>query len=196
MEYIEGRDLHEYTLDRGRLSEAEALAYIDLIAQALDRVHQENFSSRCQKDAHGMGYGQQIEANLWRELVHVGVSERTQAAIQAGMEIEPTKRPQTMTEFRELLGLVSKSVSAIPNLDAVDYFKRCFSKYELGQYEEAIADLDKAIEQVSGQRAGLGAVQNRLTSTIQNLQVSGENLSTANSRIRDTDFADETAKNV
>jgi flagellin len=56
--------------------------------------------------------------------------------------------------------------------------------------------LDKAIESISGQRANLGALQNRLTSTIQNLQVSNENLSAANSRIRDTDYAQETANNA
>lgn len=59
-----------------------------------------------------------------------------------------------------------------------------------------LASLDSAIEKISGQRADLGAVQNRLTSTIQNLQITGENLSAANSRIRDTDYASETAKNT
>jgi len=62
--------------------------------------------------------------------------------------------------------------------------------------QESLAVLDDAIEMVSGQRAELGAKQNRLSSTIQNLQVSSENLSSANSRIRDTDFASETAKNT
>lgn len=62
--------------------------------------------------------------------------------------------------------------------------------------QASLATLDSAIQNISGQRAELGAVQNRLTSTIQNLQVSGENLSGANSRIRDTDFAAETAKNT
>lgn len=62
--------------------------------------------------------------------------------------------------------------------------------------QESLATIDSAIHQVSGQRAELGAVQNRLTSTINNLQVSSENLSAANSRIRDTDYAAETAKNV
>lgn len=56
--------------------------------------------------------------------------------------------------------------------------------------------LDNAIEMVSGQRAQLGASQNRLNSTIQNLQVFTENLGAANSRIRDTDFAAETANNT
>jgi flagellin len=69
----------------------------------------------------------------------------------------------------------------------------------IGSKEEAqdsLATVDEAITKVSGQRAALGAVQNRLTSTIQNLQVSNENLSAANSRIRDTDFAAETANNT
>jgi flagellin len=60
--------------------------------------------------------------------------------------------------------------------------------------QESLSSLDSAIEKVSGQRAVLGAIQNRLTSTSNNLQVTTENLSAANSRIRDVDYADETAK--
>jgi flagellin len=60
--------------------------------------------------------------------------------------------------------------------------------------QNGLAAIDAAIQNVSGQRAELGAKQNRLSSTIQNLQVSSENLSAANSRIRDTDYAAETAK--
>jgi flagellin len=60
----------------------------------------------------------------------------------------------------------------------------------------ALGTLDKSIEMVSGQRADLGAIQNRLSSTINNLQISSENLNAANSRIRDTDYASETAKSV
>ena len=62
--------------------------------------------------------------------------------------------------------------------------------------QTSLSVLDSAIEKVSGQRAALGAVQNRLGSTIQNLQINNENMSAANSRIRDTDFAQETANNV
>jgi flagellin len=60
--------------------------------------------------------------------------------------------------------------------------------------QESLAAIDSAIEKVSGQRAVLGALQNRLTSTSNNLQTYTENLSAANSRIRDVDYADETAK--
>ncbi len=58
----------------------------------------------------------------------------------------------------------------------------------------ASASIDKvkdAINQVSTQRASLGAYQNRLEYTINNLDVAVENLSAANSRIRDTDMAKE-----
>ncbi len=60
--------------------------------------------------------------------------------------------------------------------------------------QTSLASLDSAIEKVSGQRAYLGAIQNRLTSTSNNLQVATENLSAANSRIRDVDYADATAQ--
>ena len=53
--------------------------------------------------------------------------------------------------------------------------------------------LGAAIEKVSGVRAFLGRIQNRLVSTSNNLQTNVENLSAANSRIRDVDYADATA---
>ncbi|KHF41792.1 flagellin N-terminal helical domain-containing protein [Halalkalibacter okhensis] len=54
---------------------------------------------------------------------------------------------------------------------------------------EAIDLLDAAIKTVSGQRSTLGAIQNRLEHTINNLQVTHENLTAAESRIRDADMA-------
>ena len=55
----------------------------------------------------------------------------------------------------------------------------------------AIDTIKAAINSVSTTRAGLGALQNRLEHTINNLDVAVENLSAANSRIRDTDMAKE-----
>ena len=54
-----------------------------------------------------------------------------------------------------------------------------------------IDKIDAAIQTVSDQRATLGAVQNRLEHTINNLTATNENLSDANSRIRDVDMAEE-----
>jgi flagellin len=57
----------------------------------------------------------------------------------------------------------------------------------------SLTRLDEALVQVNGVRANLGALQNRLTSVIQNLGITEENFSEANSRIRDVDVAAETA---
>jgi flagellin len=59
--------------------------------------------------------------------------------------------------------------------------------------QRSVAVLDQAITRVNGYRSYLGAIQNRLGSTVRNLGVQGENLATAKSRISDTDFAEETA---
>jgi flagellin len=53
----------------------------------------------------------------------------------------------------------------------------------------AIGALDDATNSVSGMRANIGALQNRLQSTLETLSVSEENIAAANSRIRDTDIA-------
>ena len=57
----------------------------------------------------------------------------------------------------------------------------------------AITKLNNAINQVSKHRAKLGAAQNRLEHTINNLKVTSENMTSAESRIRDTDMAKEIA---
>lgn len=56
---------------------------------------------------------------------------------------------------------------------------------------KAMASVDAAIEKVSTYRATLGAAQNRLEHTVNNLKVTSENITSAESRIRDTDMADE-----
>ncbi|MCJ8276260.1 MAG: flagellin FliC [Bdellovibrionales bacterium] len=53
--------------------------------------------------------------------------------------------------------------------------------------------IDDALTKVNAMRANFGALQNRLTSTINNINTAHENLSAANSRIRDTDVAEESA---
>ncbi|MFM6928507.1 MAG: flagellin [Bdellovibrio sp.] len=60
----------------------------------------------------------------------------------------------------------------------------------------ALQKLDDAQTNVNGTRAYLGALQNRLTSTSDNLGVTQENLSAANSRIRDTDIAQTSSEMV
>ena len=59
--------------------------------------------------------------------------------------------------------------------------------------QRTLATIDKFIETVDSKRAALGAIQNRMESTIRNQSSISENESDARSRIRDTDFASETA---
>ncbi len=58
----------------------------------------------------------------------------------------------------------------------------------------ALSAVDNALTQINFQRAELGAIQNRFESTINNQRIASENLTAANSRIRDADFAAETAE--
>ncbi|BCB05697.1 flagellin N-terminal helical domain-containing protein [Bacillus sp. KH172YL63] len=60
-----------------------------------------------------------------------------------------------------------------------------------GQASSSIKVIDSAIQKVSAQRSSLGSVQNRLEHTINNLSTSSENLTAAESRIRDVDMAKE-----
>lgn len=60
--------------------------------------------------------------------------------------------------------------------------------------QNSLASIDSAISSVTSIRAEFGAMQNRLQSVINNLMISKENLSAANSRIRDADIAEETTE--
>jgi flagellin len=80
----------------------------------------------------------------------------------------------------------STDVNANVSLNSLDISTREGS-------DQALVAIDFAIDQVNQFRSDLGAVQNRFESTIANLSTSVENLSAANSRIVDADFASETA---
>lgn len=62
--------------------------------------------------------------------------------------------------------------------------------------ETAITVINNAIEKVSAERSKLGAIQNRLEHTINNLNTSSENLTASESRIRDTDMAKTVMENT
>jgi flagellin len=64
----------------------------------------------------------------------------------------------------------------------------------VGGASAALASIDSAIKTIDSKRADLGAIQNRFQSTVRNLSNIVENVSAARSRIKDTDFAKETAE--
>ena len=80
------------------------------------------------------------------------------------------------------------------NIDATDATSLGIGDINIGTQEGAAAAVDKikaAINKVSSIRGGLGAIQNRLEHTINNLGVQTENITAAESRIRDVDMAKE-----
>ncbi|MBX3021663.1 MAG: flagellin FliC [Bdellovibrionales bacterium] len=80
----------------------------------------------------------------------------------------------------------------VATLDALGLSGLDYTQKEGAQ--TALQALDAAQENVNGMRSNLGALQNRLLSTVNNLGVFEENMSAANSRIRDTDMANASAE--
>lgn len=62
--------------------------------------------------------------------------------------------------------------------------------------QASLSQIDRAIHKVSEQRSVIGSIQNRLTTSSNNLDFYNENMSAANSRIRDVDYAVETSNNA
>jgi len=100
---------------------------------------------------------------------------------------------------------VSGGTNGNVNLEALGFTAGTFGGAESGQFlsqvdistqagaTAALAAVDNALNSINSARADLGAIQNRFELTIANLAISSENLSTANSRIKDADFAAEAA---
>ncbi|MEZ4872881.1 MAG: flagellin [Bdellovibrionales bacterium] len=86
------------------------------------------------------------------------------------------------------------SSAANSSLEALGITAESLSTKE--QAQASIDVVDNAMISVNAMRANFGALQNRLGSTINNLNIAHENLSAANSRIRDTDIAEESAELV
>ena len=81
-------------------------------------------------------------------------------------------------------GTVAEATKYVSDLDVTSF----------GASTKALAIADKGLEAISTARAQMGAIQNRFTSTVANLSTTSENLSASRSRIRDTDYAKETAE--
>ena len=106
--------------------------------------------------------------------------------------LNPAKKGQTLTFF---IGATADSTNAM----TVAQMTMTAKALTIDQIKvdnttsafKAMKSVDAAIERVSTYRATLGAAQNRLEHTVNNLKVTSENITSAESRIRDTDMADE-----
>ena len=131
--------------------------------------------------------------------IFVGASNRGSDVNGDEPDIDPDNDPDVLTinleelgEFTERIAdVVDTDMAILPDLDSD------LSAQELGPDGDTntmFNKLDTALNAIASYRATLGSVQSRLNSTITNIDISNENLQAAQSRIRDVDFASETAK--
>ncbi len=123
-----------------------------------------------------------------------GDDERSQFVIQVGTNgSTPDENLDTISISLEGLKFSSESLGLGkdneigPNLGGTDSPDR-------NSIAEKLGTVDNALNRIASERSTLGSVQSRLSSAINNLGVSVENLETAKSRIRDVDYASETAE--
>jgi len=106
----------------------------------------------------------------------VSLSFRAQAGVSGNVSFTGAFAPAA-----QVIGATGTALSAV-NIGTV------------GGANLALTAVDAALERINSSRADLGAIQNRFSSVIQNLNTTSENLSASRSRIRDTDYAKETAE--
>jgi len=111
------------------------------------------------------------------------VSLNTNSSLAAGADIVIAGTAPASAGFTAGTTAAALSGTAISNIDISS----------VAGANAALASVDAALSSISSSRASLGAIQNRFTSTIENLQTNSENLSASRSRIQDADFAQETA---
>lgn len=124
--------------------------------------------------------------------------EITRIATTTEFNGEKPLSPDTKTKGKNLTFFIGASADA-SNAMTVAQMTMTAKALTIDQIEvdnttnafKAMKSIDAAIERVSTYRATLGAAQNRLEHTVNNLKVTSENITSAESRIRDTDMADE-----
>lgn len=105
----------------------------------------------------------------------------------SGAELTFHVGPFAGDENRISYSLSSNATASELGIDGIDVSDK-------GGAVDTLSAVDEALTKISGMRANFGAVQSRLNSTVSNLDVQYENLSAANSRIRDVDVAKESSE--
>ncbi len=119
--------------------------------------------------------------------------------VQTALDAESNKnglKTDAYTAFEEIAGEVGLGNAYAAKVTSAEKSLTFLTGMNVGstmttRSNQAIDTINAAINAVSSYRAKLGAAQNRLEHTINNLEVTSENITSAESRIRDTDMADE-----
>jgi flagellin len=126
------------------------------------------------------------QSGVYASLDSTGKLELT--SLKSGKDFEFTAATTDATGLTvALAGVADATASARDTVSGVDISS-------VAGAQKALSIVDDALKSVNSSRADMGAIQNRFTSTIANLNTTSENLSASRSRIRDTDYAKETAE--
>jgi len=142
-------------------------------------------------DGRNIGLGAFANSTTGNDTISFGGETLTEggtvAAIKTGtVEILSSQRVITANASAQVFATAGTNISAFDSVSAID----------IGTVDgatKALNIIDQALASVNSARADLGAIQNRFSSTIENLQINAENLTASRSRILDADFAAETA---
>ncbi|MCG9624733.1 flagellin [Vibrio mediterranei] len=143
---------------------------------------------RTQTDTIELKVGDDIEQvatyiNGQTNTMSASVNEQGQLQLFADSQ-QVTSSVTFSGNFAQALDIATQGIVTVDNL----------SIEGVGGAQMSVSVIDQALKYVDGHRAELGAYQNRLGHTINNLANMEENLSSSNSRIKDTDYAKETTE--
>ena len=203
----------EYSFDLDGIqvdTEGQALITINGVTVNIDVTEADSAESIAQKIAaayNGLAADSKIDDGIDTDSYFIATSQGSKVvftasaagdgakitgnlAIGAGAGADPTGRDLTLqigdtaASFNQMTVSVKSMSTASLGIENIDISSQAGAK-------AAIDVIKSAINQVSSTRGDLGAVQNRLEHTINNLSVTTENMTAAESRIRDVDMAEE-----
>ena len=129
------------------------------------------------------------------QTISMNLAAKFQKPKEGGGTEEVTAAKWSVKELAAAMGISD----GIANCSATDFSGsdgQAFDVSTQGGAQKVLENIDKFIAAVDSKRAEFGAVQNRLESTIRNQSNVAENVEAARSRIRDTDFAEETSNMI
>jgi flagellin len=209
--YINGVDVGLTVQANSDSNRAFAVSQINAAAGQTGVVAEDNGSSLTLRAADGRNISLAINTNGGATVANFGLGGVGSSDFGSAAVNNATANGVANTTYSTVTlsaaGTIDVSGGANGNDDlaALGFQKGDFGGAVSGQFlnqvdistqkgaNDALAAVDNALNAVSAARADLGAVQNRFEATISNLEVNSENLSAANSRIRDADFAVEAA---
>lgn len=186
---IGGKQIEFYNADEGSYSgDAIGVSISSAIVQGTGDIEKEKLVDAIIEQTKGKLDGVELSKSAGNELVITS----TQTGVNSKVEIENGAKNEGFEATFQVGANSNQTISiSIGDMRAEALGVKAVDLTTAEGSQEATATIQAAIEKVSTERAGLGAVQNRLEYTISNLDNTTENLTSAESTLRDVDMAKE-----